>query len=104
MVRYLYKTFQYLEMDKGGYVFEYGDRGQRFYIILSGCVEIIVPEGIKLMKNESEPDGILDFVIQNHDSIYWEGIQGGIRMREKFYQEVKDVGTPFKEEDRTFDK
>ena len=44
-------------------VFNYGDKGNLFYIILSGQIEVWSPQPVILLNRETTPYGIVSFIV-----------------------------------------
>ena len=42
-IQYLFKKMRFIEFEAGDTVFEYGDVGEHFYVIIEGIVAIKVP-------------------------------------------------------------
>ena len=70
-----------LEHKKDDVLFKFGDKGEIFYVILDGEVEIIVPEPIELVGSDASPVGILNFVVNYFEDIFWENLDNGSRIQ-----------------------
>ena len=92
MIKHFCKRFRYHQLKDQEIVFNFNDSGELFYIILSGEVEVRIPEPMQLVGDQADPDGILSFVLHNHIDINWGNYTGGLRMRDQFYRELRDIG------------
>jgi hypothetical protein len=73
-------VFMHLRMAEhkaGETVFNFGDRGQLFYIIIEGEVEIRTPCLVELENEQVTPMGVLAFCINHLEDIFWDRIQSG---------------------------
>ena len=65
------------EYKAGQTVFNYGDPGSYFYVILSGSVEVRVPNPIILEQDSATPEGLISFIIMYFYDICWNLIPRG---------------------------
>ena len=62
-------------------LFEYGDRGDFFYIILSGEVELKTPAPVELTGKQATPAGILSFFVNFFEDILWQNFDRGYHIK-----------------------
>ena len=74
-----FKALTFRQYSSGQCVFNFGDYGKEFYIILSGSVSVKVPTQITIKGNRRE---ILDFFVDNYDSIFWKKCENGDNLRQ----------------------
>ena len=55
----LYKNLKFLRISKGETIFEFGDDGDLFYIVLSGEVSIYTPHSVLLTDKQLQPSYLL---------------------------------------------
>ena len=55
---------RFTELEAGAKVFEYGDKGEQFYIIMEGEVNIQTPAPSMLEDDACSPEGFLIFTIE----------------------------------------
>ena len=55
-------------------MFNYGDAGNHFYILIQGSVDVRVPMPVQLEDDEATPISVLNYIIENYDDIYWKAI------------------------------
>ena len=65
------------EHDKGSIVFNDGDIGKYFYVILSGAVEVRVSGPVQLEQDSATPEGLISFIILYFEDINWKEIVNG---------------------------
>ena len=70
-------ALKYEDCHKGHALFEYGDIGVTFYIIIAGEVEIRVPTQVELEGGQATPEGLVIFLVTYYDSICWESLTNG---------------------------
>jgi CRP-like cAMP-binding protein len=74
MLQLLFQSLKVDEQAKGSFVFNYGDEGSTFYIILSGEVQIRVPTPVELEGDSATPEGLLVFLVTYFEIICWDKI------------------------------
>ena len=67
----IFKNLAFLEVEKGDNVFNYGEEGSLFYIIIEGKVTIHIPAPEELTKDKCSPEGLMTYLIENYDDINW---------------------------------
>lgn len=81
-----------LEITKGKALFNYGDRGEKFYILIAGSVRLSTPSPVELSDKKCSAAGILSFFVNFHDEIVWESFDRGNQLKYTFYDEVRNIG------------
>lgn len=73
-----------LEVVKGGKtLFHYGEPGTTFYILMEGEVEIRVPTPVEISGATNCPEGLIVFLINYFDIIFWEKIPNGFKVKKE---------------------
>ena len=67
----IFKNLALHEVGKGENVFNYGDEGNLFYIIIEGKVTIHIPAPEELTQDKCSPEGLITFLIENYENINW---------------------------------
>ena len=76
----------------GEVLFSYGDRGENFYIILSGEVELKTPSPVELTGKKATPAGVLSFFVNFYENILWHNYDRGEYLKEMFIDEIRTLG------------
>ena len=94
----MYRCIRSLETVAGSTLYSLGERGEYFYIILEGSVEVRTPQVINFTGKKASPEAILSFIIDNHEDIIWEAIdrRKGPWIRDLLYEELKRLGVKVK--------
>lgn len=79
----------YEKSNAGEKLFQFGDRGENFYIILSGEVELKTPSPVELTGKKATPEGVLSFFVNFYEDILWEYLDRGLQLKQMFNDEVK---------------
>lgn len=69
------------EHQEGAVVFNYGDQGQLFYIVIDGLVDVKVPSPVLLEEDSASPEGLISFLILYFGDIHWEPMYHGDRIK-----------------------
>lgn len=96
----LFNSLKYEDCLEGHTVFNYGDQGNTFYILLAGEVEIRVPTPVELENSSNSPEGLLVFLITYYDIIYWEKIPNGFAIKKTLNEGLKHLQLSLKDDDR----
>ena len=64
--KHCYKAMQVESFSKGNVVFNYGDKGELFYIIFTGSVGVLIP--FDVTKNFVHKE-LIDYVVENSEYI-----------------------------------
>jgi len=88
-IQNLFTHLKVLEYQKGDTVFKFGDRGQLFYIIIDGEIEIRTPAPVELENEQATPEGILVFCITYFNEIYWDKMLNGDKIQSKILNELE---------------
>ena len=70
----------------------YGEKGDLFYIILDGQVDVRTVSPFEL--TESDATGLINFIIKNYKDIYWEKIPHASEVLRLFKKEMEECGLP----------
>ena len=70
-------------------MFQYGQRGDNFYVIIEGEVDVLIPSPVELKGKMSSPAGILTFLIQSFEQIAWDRLEGGRSTRNWILAELR---------------
>jgi len=70
-------------------VFEYGDEGQLFYIVMEGEVEVRIPLQVVLEGEDATPVGFYNYLVKNFNDIHWPQIADGRRMQLLLLREME---------------
>ncbi|CAI2385476.1 unnamed protein product [Moneuplotes crassus] len=84
----LFKSMKYCYVDKGHSVFQYGDLGSLFYIILKGTVSLSIPT--EKLKTLTEQEYFM-YLYNNYERLHFEKIEIESRILTKL-QEVRESG------------
>ena len=68
------KHLTWAEFCENQTVFEYGDRGDTFYVVLGGSVDIYTPSTVGVSQ-------VVPFFVENVDEILWREIEGGTKIK-----------------------
>ena len=68
----------------------YGEKGEFFYIILDGKVDCSTVSPIEL--TDCDEISLINFIIINYKTIYWEKIPRSEEVRELFKKELEQCG------------
>ena len=82
------KQLRLEEVAKGEIVFNYGDQGQLFYIIIEGEVEIKVPSPVLLENDSATPEGLITFILLFFKDIYWKELPNCLQTIKLVYNEL----------------
>ena len=97
----LFKSLKYEDCDSGKAVFEYGQSGSTFYVILAGAVEIRVPMPVELEGSSATPEGLLIFLITYFESICWEKLHNGLAIKKELAEQLRQLGLSVKSKDKS---
>ena len=87
----LCKRLRLEEYESNAIIFDYGDVGEHFYVILEGEVEVRIPSPIVLDLEFSNPKGVLSFIIRHFHEIYWPQINKGLTIRSIIAAEMRNM-------------
>lgn len=76
-INYLYRNLHLLKFKENQTVFDYGDVGELFYIIIEGEVIIKVPSPHVLEDDFFSPEGLLVFLVEYFRDIIWRQMKCG---------------------------
>ena len=99
----MFQNLRYAEFEAESNVFDYGDEGELFYIIMEGEVKIKIPAPDILEDDQCSPEGFLIFLIEYWSDIYWSKLRLGLEIREMLIKLLNDSGIPA-DVDGNFDK
>ena len=68
------------QYSEGAVVFNYGDTGQLFYIVVEGEVDVRVPSPVLLEELSATPEGLISFILLYFKDIYWDRLYYGSRI------------------------
>ena len=85
-LKLLFSSLKHEVGARGSVVFNYGDSGSTFYILLSGEVEIRVPTPVELEGPSASPEGLIVFLITYYDIIHWEKIPDGFKIKKELLE------------------
>jgi CRP-like cAMP-binding protein len=97
----LFKSLKYEDCESGKAVFEYGDAGSTFYVILAGAVEIKVPMPVELEGSSATPEGLLIFLVTYFDNICWEKLHNGLSIKRELAEQLRQLGLSIKNKDKS---
>ena len=80
-IQYLLRNLRFSEYRSGEKVFDYGDEGELFYIIMEGEVIIKTPAQDYLEGEQASPEGLLIFLIEYFNVVQWTALKDGTRIR-----------------------
>ena len=63
----MYKHLMFAEIGPDEILFNYGDRGEKFYVILAGEIDISTPSPTELTEENAKPTGILSFFVHFYE-------------------------------------
>ena len=75
-------------------MFHYGEKGDLFYIILEGKVEVRTVSPVELDGESTTPEGLITFIISYWRDIYWAKIPECYTIRELFTRELQRLKVP----------
>ena len=78
---YLYRNMRFKEIEGGYKVFDYGDKGDLFYIIMEGEVIIKTPAMDVLEDEQATPEGLLIYIVEYFQELQWDKIPDGEHIR-----------------------
>ena len=76
------------EHKSGQVVFNFGDTGTYFYVILRGKVDVRVPQQITLEQDSATPEGLVSFLIMYYKDICWNQISWGEKVLKLLHDEM----------------
>jgi hypothetical protein len=85
-LRYLIQHLQYAENETDDTVFKWGARGDLFYIMYEGMVEVRVPAEIEV---EISPDNFLLYLLDHYKLICWKKTHNGKEIANLIIDEYK---------------
>ena len=86
----------------GETVFHYGDQGDLFYIILDGKVEVRIVAPVELDGEDTTPCGLMSFLANFFQDIYWQKVSEEHAVRELFENEMHRLKVNY-DDDGNFD-
>ena len=85
----LYQQLGFMALAEGEAVFHYGDKGDRFYIILEGKVDVRTISPVELNGDAASPVGLISFVLSFYNDIYWAKVPNGDEVKALFTKELE---------------
>ena len=79
-------------------MFEFGDRGSHYYIIIEGEVLIKTPSPIELDGQKATPEGLLIFIVDYYQDIRWDKISNSDKVQEMFLKELNRLNVEVNEQ------
>ena len=79
-------------MDEGEILFEYGEEGQHFYVIIEGEVSVKTPAPEELDEDQATPLGFLVYMIEYFHDIHWAHFANGTYMKKFMIEQLKELG------------
>ena len=76
-MQYLYRNMEFLHLDEGRKVFNYGEVGELFYIIMNGEISIKTPFPEELEEDQSTPIALLTYFLTFFKDIDWSFFKEG---------------------------
>ena len=101
-MQYLFRHLFFLEIDAYENVFNYGDEGDLFYIIIEGQVSIKTPFPDVLEEEQAEPYPLLVLFLTFFKDIDWKFITDGEQVRLLILDEMQKLGFRL-EDDGTYE-
>jgi len=89
-VQSLFTHLRLAEYKAGETVFRFGDRGQLFYIIIDGEVDIRTPAPIELQDDQLTPEGLLVFCLTYFNDVNWQSITNGEKVKQRIIKELQN--------------
>lgn len=86
----LFTHLRLAEYKAGETVFRFGDRGQLFYIIIDGEVDIRTPAPIELQDDQLTPEGLLVFCLTYFNDVNWQSITNGEKVKQRIIKELQN--------------
>ena len=80
---------RFVELQAGETVFEYGDVGELFYVIIEGTVAIQTPSYITLEDEQVTAQGFLIYILEHFRDIKWDSMRDGDSIRNLIIQELR---------------
>ena len=80
-MKYLFQNLRFTELDSHENVFDYGDDGDLFYIIIEGEVKIKIPAPDELEEEQCTPEGLLIFLVEYFGDVHWGDLRNGYEIR-----------------------
>ena len=87
-IMYLYRNMRYEEFGPSDIVFNYGDQGDLFYIIMEGEVIVKTPAPEVIEDDQATPEAFIIYIIEYFQEIYWEKLPEGNYLRDLFLKEL----------------
>jgi CRP-like cAMP-binding protein len=94
----LFQALKYEDCPKGETVFKYGEAGVLFYVILSGEVEIKVPQPYDI--TEKTPAELLICLVTHYESICWDMLPNGFTIKRELKEQLAIMGLSLTAQDR----
>ena len=79
-------------------VFNYGEVGSHFYVIIEGKIDVRVPCPVELEEDSATPEGLISFIIMYFNQIYWKGVKRGSKALHMIYTELTRLGIEYDNE------
>ena len=77
------------EYSQSAIVFNYGDIGQLFYIVVEGEVDVKVPSPVILEEDSATPEGLISFIMLYFNDLHWERLYMGKRIIQLIFSELR---------------
>ncbi len=89
IIHSLFRNMKLEEHPEGHVVFNFGDRGQLFYIVITGQVSIMTPSPVELEIENTTAEGLLTFFVTYFEDVFWEKIINGDKIKRALTEEFK---------------
>jgi hypothetical protein len=80
------------EHTAGSVIFNFGDPGSYFYVVIEGSVDVRVPNQVGLEEDSATPEGLISFIIMYFSDIFWQQIPRGESVLQLLYEEIRRFG------------
>lgn len=99
-ILFLLKKMRFVEYEAGQTIFEYGDFGELFYVIIDGSVVVKTPSQVTLEGDQATAAGFVIYLLENFQDIHWKDLKDNvafirsliIKELRYFHFDVSDTG------------
>lgn len=88
----MYRNLRFLHIPAKTTIFNYGDIGDLFYIIMEGEVIIKTPSPVDLEGSHAEPLGFIAFLLGYYKDIQWKSFPNRDKVQDLLHKELELFG------------
>ena len=99
-INYLYRNLRLVEYEGKETVFNYGDKGDFYYILLTGEVVVKTPSPFVLQDSQFTPIALLTFLINFFEDVMWKTVHNGDYIRDLLIDAFQKVGYDVKQNEK----